>query len=177
MACNSEGVPKYLHWDGKQVFSDPDFLNDQFLYRLGNPIEFPQGTITAFSCKWSFLIEEQDVLTVDTPSISDSYKYAIIEAIRCYSLKEEKNSDGINAWHKLTCTLSHAPNECDYSHSEILIKHEIFKDIEETEIINSYIYTYELWQGNKTVLQRKSFKEMRKDYRKDMIKLFCYPII
>lgn len=175
MPCEKDGVPKYLHWDGRRVFSDIDFLPEQFLYRLGNPIEFPQGTITAFSCKWSFLIEEQDVLTVDIPSISDKYKYAIIESIRSYFLKEEKNSEGSNAWHKLTCSLSHAPNECDYSHSEILIKHDIFSDEAESNLINSFTYTYELWQTNKTILQRKSFKEMRKDYRRDMIKLFCHP--
>ena len=175
MACELEGVPKYLHWDGRQVFCEADFLNEHYLYRLGNPIEFPQGTITALSCKWSLLIHEIDVLTVDIPAIGDSFKYAVVEAIRSYSLKERKNSDETIAWHKLSCALSHAPKECDYSHSEILIKHDIFEDYEETRKINSFIYTYGIWQTNKTVLQRKSFKEMRKEYRKDIIKLFCLP--
>jgi len=180
MPCDKEGVPEYLHWNGRQVLRDADFLNDQFLYRLtngGNPIEFPKGTYTALSCKWSFLIQQEDVLTAEKDFIADSYKYAIIEGIRNYFLKREKEFDGSNSWHKLTCVLNHDPKECDFSHSEILIKHEIFSDEAESELINSFLYTHTIWQEDKPVLKRKSYKEICKDYRKDIISIFCHPLV
>lgn len=180
MSCNSPNVPHYLHWDNRQVFSAADFLPEQHLYRItlnGNPIEFPAGTITAYSCKWSILINEEDLFKVDNPPIGNSFKYAIIETIRAFELKREKQDGNNRGWHKLTCSLHHNPNECDYSHSEINIKHEIFQDELETNLIFREIYTYQIWQAEEAMLQSdgKFFKNLRKDYRKDMIKLFCLP--
>lgn len=178
MVCTADGVPEYLHWNKRQVYKDADFLNDQLLYRLtnsGNPIEFPQGTYTALSCKWSFLIEEKDVVTAERDFIADSYKYAVIGVIRNYSLKRQKEFDGENSWHKLTCEFNHDPKVCDYSHSEILIKHDIYRDEAESQLITSFLYTYHIWQNDKPVLKRKSYKEICKDYRRDMISIFCHP--
>jgi len=178
MACTLEGVPEYLHWNDRKVLKSEDFLNEQKLYRLtngGNPIEFPNGTYTALSCKWSFIIDEKDVLSAERDFIADSFKYAFIEPIKGYSLKREKEFDGANSWHKLSCVCSHDPKECDFSHSEILIKHDIYRDEAETELINSFLLTHTIWQEGKPVLKRKSYKEICKDYRKDIIALFCHP--
>jgi len=180
MSCRSPNVPPYLHWDNKQVFSEADFLPEHRLYRItlnGNPIEFPMGTYTSLSCKWSFLIREEDVLTIDDPPIGDSFKYAFIQSLRGYFIKKEK-SDGSNlGFHKLTCVFNHAPKECDYSHCEVNIKHEIFSDEDENCLINSFTYTYQVWQSGAALLSRKTsfYKTFAKDYRKDMIKLFCLP--
>lgn len=182
MSCNSPNVPEYLHWDNKQVFSEADFLPDHHLYRItlnSNPIEFPAGTITAYSCKWSILINEEDLFKVDNPSIGNTFKYAIVETIKAFELKREKIDGNNTGWHKLTCSFLHNPNDCDYSHSEINIKHEIFSDEAEANSNFKETYTYEVWQKEAALLQASGsfFKTLRKDYRKDMIKLFCLPEI
>lgn len=182
MSCNSPDVPKYLHWDNKRIFSEADFLPEHHLYRItldGNPIEFPLGTITAYSCKWSILINEVDLFKVDNPPIGNTFKFAIISTIKAFELKREK-TDGSNlGWHKLTCRLMHKPNDCDYSHSEINIQHEIFQDQFETILLFHEIYTYEIWKADDAILQAGGsfYKNLRKDYRKDMIKLFYLPLI
>ena len=180
MSCKSPNVPQYLHWDNRQVFSEADFLPGQQLYRItlnGNPIEFPAGTITAYSCKWSILINEEDLFIVDNPSIGNTFKCAIVHTIKAFELKKEKMDGNNLGWHKLTCSLLHKPNDCDYSHSEINIKHEIFEDELNVNSIFNEIYTYEVWQNEAALLQAGGsfFKTLRKDYRKDLIKLFCLP--
>jgi hypothetical protein len=73
----------------------------------------------------------------------------------------------------------HKPNDCDYSHSEINIQHEIFQDQLETILLFNEIYTYEIWKADDAILQAGGsfYKNLRKDYRKDMIKLFYLPLI
>lgn len=181
MSCELPNVPEYLHWNDRPFYTDADFLPKHHFYRLtlnGNPIEFPSGTITAYSCKWSILISEEDLFKVDNPSVGNTFSYAIISTIRRYELRnEKKEGNHIVGHHKLVCTLLHKPNECDYSHCEINIRHQIFSDV--GEIIPSFdqIYTYEIWQAKAALLQgdNKFFKNLRKDYRKDMIKIFCLP--
>lgn len=65
MSCELPHVPAYLHWNGRPTLPDSDYLPEHRVYRLvfsgkekGNPIEFPEGTYTSLSCKWSLLINE-----------------------------------------------------------------------------------------------------------------------
>jgi hypothetical protein len=178
MACHSELIPAYLHWNERQIYLDVDFLHDHRIYRIGNPIEFPSGTITAWSCKWSNFINEEDVLRADDPPVGDEYKYAIVQAIRNYFLKIQKTEGANLGWHKLTCTFIHTPRDCDYSHCEILIVHSIYQEENEETLINSWTYTHQIWQAKEALLQKDGFyKTLRKDYRKDLIGLFIYPLI
>lgn len=180
MSCNLPDIPEYLHWNNRQIYTHQDFLPNHKIYRLtsdGNPIEFPQGTITALSCKWSFLIEEEHILKVDVPPVGNGFKYALGQAINDYFLKRERN-DGNTGWHKLTCMFNHDPKVCDYSHIEVNIVHEIFEDEAEQTLIHKFVYTYQIWQNNNNLLQGKAqfFKNLKKDYRADLIRVFCNPI-
>lgn len=187
MSCNSQDVPVYLHWNNRSILTDSDFLDEHCVYRLvfsgkeyGNPIEFPQGNYTALSCKWSLLIQQEHVLTIDVPPLGDVYRYAFVQSFREYLIKGQKNDGGSNlGWHKLTCVFNHDPKECDYSHCEINIRHEIFEDEDESTLIDRFVYTYQIWQNREALLQSKNsfLKTLAKDYRKDMIKLFCLPAI
>lgn len=177
MACTSSIIPPYLHTNDRPVLPNDAFLDDHRIYRLGNPIEFPNGTYTAFSCKWSHLINEADVLIADDPPVSNHYKYAFVEALKAYRLKVEK-TDGDNlGWHKLTCELEHIPTECDYSHCEVYIRHSIFSSEDEVELLNSWFCTYEGWIAKEYILQGKTtfYKTLRKDYRAQVIALFPHP--
>lgn len=177
MECPSLTIPEYLHWNARKTYEDIDFLNDHSIYRIGNPIEFPSGTITAFSSKWSFLINQKDILVADDPPVGDDFRYAKVDELRSYLCQENK-IDGANiGWHTLSCTFCHSPKECDYSHTEILIKHRISSDKNLDNIIQTYLYTYAIWQQNGALLQNKNafYVKLRKDYRRDLIRLFCYP--
>ena len=154
-------------------------MADHILYRLKagatNPIEFPGGITTAYSCKWSFIIEVDDLFNVENPVGVDAYELAIVSALRTYVLKKEKIDGNQIGWHKLTCSFLHKPIDCDYSHCEINIRHEIFDDVIETNCMYSEIYTYELWSEAILNSDTKFYKLLRKDYRKDIIRLFNNP--
>jgi len=178
MPCQTEGVPEYLHWNGCQVYNDSDFASEDSLYRITenpNEIEFPSGTITALSCKWSQLIAESDIFKV--PPFGKTYKYAVIQSLRDFSLKRVKDNGDNTGCHKLTCELEHIPEECDYSHCVILIKHEIFSNELENELVATFCYSYEIWQNGNPLLKSKSkyYKQLRGDYRLSMIKIFSLP--
>lgn len=172
MACNSPLIPQYLHWNNREIFDSNRFENDHKLYRLGNPIAFP-NTTTAFSCKWSFLINEEDVLNSNYPPISDDFRYAAVQSLKEYNLTRENTEHENLKWHRLSCVLKHLPAECDYSHCEVLIRHQIWNS--EQQLLFDQIYTYDMWQTGNLLLQGKGFyKIIRKDYRKEIIQLFCY---
>ena len=175
MPCTSILIPQHLHWNDRKVYNDEDFKDTQCLYRLGNPIEFP-STITAYSCKWSFLIKENDVLIAQDPIRFTDYRYAIIKEVRNYSfvILNDIDKDNLN-WHKLTCFFKHQPDDCDYSHSEINIKHQVFQDENQKNEIHSFLYTYNNWKD--AMLNKKGswFKKLRNDYKTHLIRLFCYP--
>ena len=182
MCCNAPHDHAYLYRNNRPTFLDLAFLNDHRIYRLyfsgkeGNPIEFPGGTYTALSCKWSFIIREEHVLSVDFPPVGDAFHYALVEAIRNILIKGQKNDGGnYPGWHKLTCFFNHDPKDFDYSHCEINIHHEIFEDEAEQHKIDDVIYTYELWNNGENLLPSKNkfLKELVKNYRKDIIKTFC----
>lgn len=177
MNCNSEKIPQYLHWNDRPLFADNDFLPEHNLYRVGNPIEFPSVT-TALSCKWSFLIQEEDVLRADDPPLGDDFRYAKVRELRSFFLPPREKLEGENlGWHKLSCIFLHKPNACDYSHCEILIRHQIFENQDAINLREEHIWTYQSWIDKQTLLQKKGsfYGNMRKDYRVEIIKLFCYP--
>ncbi len=181
MPCDQPHVPHYLVWDGTTMFDDSDFTDDHNLYRLyfegKNPLEFPAGIVTALSCKWSFLIEENDILVVDDGILGDRYTTAVVGQLRQYYRKEQKTDGNNLGWHKITCVLNHAPLDCDRSHCEVLIKHEIFNDpVIETDVCKIYtqIYTHSIWRNENPILKEKGsfYKNLRSNYRVDMIKFF-----
>jgi hypothetical protein len=175
MPCTSTLIPDHLHWKNRKVYCDADYDNSHFLYRLGNPIEFP-STVTAYSCKWSFLIDEEDVLLAQDPLRYNDYRYAIVKEIRNYSFfRINTNDPKKTRWHKLTCFFNHSPEDCDYSHSEINIKHQIFEDENQQQEIECFYYNYENWKDALLNKNGAWFKQLRNDYKTHMIRLFCYP--
>jgi hypothetical protein len=160
--CADPQVPPYLHYhlDNPNTPLHPPeaFLDEHKLYRAGNPIEFPSGTITALSCKWSYLIAEGDVLK--TPPPATAFCFAFVHQIRGYRYLIQKTEGEHLGWHELTCCLQHQPQACDYSHCEILICHCIYQDEAGTEKHWEAVYAHSDWPTallNKGGLFSKNF--------------------
>lgn len=178
MPCTSDNIPEYLHRNNRDILSPEHFESEHKIYRLqliNNPIEFPH-TLTDISCKWSLLINEEDLMVYrGNPEIYDSYKYNFVKSFIEFSLKSEIVAGNFIGWHTLECILSHKPEECDYSHCVIDIRHKYYKDEKEAALAGEWHYTYDLWQQGKTALQQGALKQLRKDYRRELISLFYLP--
>lgn len=173
MACNDPTIPHYLRWDGCTIYSTTNFEDEDRIYRVGNPIEFPSVT-TALSCKWGKIIKEVDVLK--TPPLGQNdFCFSFVKEIRSFSLIRENVNGNHIGWHKLTCVLNHDPTPCDFSHCEILIKHQIYNNKGCSGIPSfNQTYTYADWSNKRCILQKKKnnfMKSLRKAYRLEMIKL------
>jgi hypothetical protein len=172
MPCDKPFIPQYLHRNERPFLND--FQGDERFYRIGNPIEFPRGTYTDFSCKWSRLINEADILLADDPPLGDDYRFALIGDIWNYSCIEEKIDGDYKGWHYLTCLLKHKPEECDYSHSVVLIRHTIYNNPQKELELHSWVCTHEGWQKEEYVIQkdRSFYKRILKTYRSNIIAIF-----
>ena len=179
MPCH-ESIPEYLHRNNRPKFSSEEYLNDHRLYSVqskGNPVKFP-NTLTAISCKWSAIIKEEDVLKSNEPPIGNDYKFAIVQEVREVNVSIEKRDNGTQeGWHTLSCVIEHSPEECEYSHSEILIKHVYVSDVTGEEVKTEQIITYDDWVSKKTILTKGNaiISQLKGNYRLELIKLFCYP--
>lgn len=178
MKCDKENIPPYLHWNEKRIFESHRFRYFHSLYRIksiGNPITIPEAWGNAISCRWSKLIKKKDILLQPYSQLGNDYNFVFIEEIKKYykkrHLRDERHEyAGV---HVLTCVLAHSPLACDYSHCEILIRHRVFK-IGETKPYFDETYTHRSWEEKTAMLKRlggKFFKDLRSDFRVDMIKL------
>ena len=61
-----------------------------------------------------------------------------------------------NERHILQCKLIHTPDECDYSHIEILIRHRIIES--NGNIRHDEVYSYKDWVENKALLKKNKSK-------------------
>ena len=177
MACNLPNAPVYLHWNDRKILDETAYQDEQKLYRItetNNPIEFPGGNITSLSCKWSHIIEVEDIFLVNEPKLGNFYRTSTVLSIRNVNLKREKTNGENLGFHVLVCSFSHKPEDCDYSHTEINITHKIYSDELETKLKFEKTYSYELWQSGEALLKSsgKFYKELRKDYRTELIKIF-----
>lgn len=177
MKCDCQEIPTYLHWNFRITHSDKDYLSFHKLYRLkqiGNPIEIPAKWITAISCRWSKFIKKNHILLQPIKKLGDDYDFVFVRELRTYERKRElSEKHELNGIHSLTCIFKHSPLPCDYSHTEILIRHRVYRP-EEKEPFFDETYTYESWANETAQLKRgKSifFKDLKKDFRTDMIKL------
>lgn len=181
MKCNNPHVPKYLHKNSKRSFRDKDFLYFQKVYRLkkaGNQIEIPEGSINAISCRWSKLINKEHIaIPLEDPnSTFTDYMFVYVQELKTYKKIGifEQQGHGLAGQHQLTCEMFHRPEICNYSHVEILIRHRIYRIGEKAPYFDK-VYSYEDWQSCTAELRKsggKFFKEFRKQFRLDMIKLF-----
>ena len=177
MSCDSKVIPAYLHWATKKTYKQEDFYYFHKLYRIkskGNPIDIPAQWLTAISCKWSRLIKKKHILIQPEKKIGDDYDFVFIKEVKKYERKDIlRDNHEFKGVHKLSCVIIHKPEPCDYSHSEILIRHRIYRE-EEIEPFFDETYSYESW-AKETALLKKSnarfFKDLKKDFRVDMIKL------
>lgn len=182
MKCNNPQVPKYLHKNSKRVFKDKDFLYFQKVYRLkhaGNEIEIPAGSINAISCRWSKLIKNKHIIMAleDPKSAYTDYMFVFMQEIRDYQKIGvfEQQGHNLAGRHELTCEMFHKAEDCNYAHVEILIRHRVYRNGETTPYFDK-VYSYEDWENSTAELRKSSgkfFKEFRKQFRLDMIKLFA----
>src|SRR5260221_8096205 len=182
MKCDNKNVPSYLHWNERKVFGDKDFLHYHRLYRLKsvkNPIEIPDKYANAISCRWSKIIKKQHI-TIEPPKPRYSdYDFVFLQEIRNYKKIGvlENHEHEYSGRHVLTCVLHHDPLNCDFSHSEILIRHQVFRNGIEQPIFDE-VYTHSAWVDRTALLNReggKFFKGLKKAFRLDMIKLISIP--
>lgn len=177
MKCDNKEIPFYLHWNNRKTFEDKDYYYFHKLYRIKpkeNPIVIQPAWINAISCKWSKLIIRNHIILEPDIKIGDEYDFVFIEEIRKYQKKSILNeTHEFNGTHVLSCILKHTPLPCDYSHSEILIRHRIYKNNKTTPYFDE-TYTYDSWANKTAMLKRmkiKFFKDLKNDFRVDMIKL------
>jgi hypothetical protein len=177
MKCDNQEVPPYLHWNNRSTYEDKDYYYFHKLYRLkakGNPILIPEKWINAISCKWSKLVKQKHIMLQPDKKIGDEYDFVFIKEIKSYErinvLKDDHEYTGV---HVLSCILKHNPLPCDFSHSEILIRHRVFKNEESVPFFDE-VYSYESWESQTAMLKKmksKFFKDLKSDFRVDMIKL------
>lgn len=163
MACTHLDIPKYLHYnENRKVYAEVDFKRKNPLYRtgnseMGNPINFP-FTSTSISTSWDKLIELKDVLRVlkaHNPNTSDNHVYfGYPDEIKQYKLEQECEEGTYKGIHVLTTVIKHSPEKCNYSHSEILIKHSYFENSEPKTVI----IEHKDWD-------KSLFRKVKKDYK------------
>ena len=185
MKCDNLNVPTYLHWNEKETLLDKDFLYYHKLYRLknsrSNPIEIPEKYANAVSCRWSKLIKRKHIVIPleNKDSNFQDYDYVFLQEIRNYKKTGilDNNQHQYSGKHVLTCELSHSPENCNFSHVEILIHHQVYSDNTNQPIFDQ-VYSYQEWLEKKAMLNReggKFFKGLKKAFRLDMIKLISRP--
>jgi len=181
MKCDDPNIPEYLHWNARNEFSPSDFFYYHKLYRRkpnNNPLEIPAAWVTAISCRWSRIVKKKHITHPADSRLGDDYNFVFVKKVRRYKLvKTYEDPHEYNGVHVLTCEIFHRPNNCDYSHSEILIRHRIFQNGEQSPMFDE-VYTHESWE-NKTALLKKLggrfFKDLKSDFRLEMIKLISIP--
>jgi hypothetical protein len=174
MACSTIGIPPYLHYSEgeRKKYKPNNFRSYHLAYRTGfeerksNPIEFP-NSLTAFSVCWSKLIERSDVLfTVrsnakNPESMGNHVYFGKIGLIKDIWIKgyfdarinKEAKHPG---YHVIEPEFSHTPMECNYSHSEIMIKHSYHLDGK----LNIEIITKKQYEDRKCALRKKINKDV-----------------
>lgn len=182
MKCDSKNVPSYLHWNYRKAFNTEDFLYFHKLYRLKaekNPIEIPDQWANAVSCRWSKIIKKKHV-TIEPPKPHyNDYDYVFLQEIINYKKTGilDNQQHQYSGKHVLTCVMHHDPLYCDFSHCEILIRHQVFKESVEQPIFDE-VYTHKAWEEKTALLNKeggKFFKGLKKAFRLDMIRLICRP--
>ena len=179
MRCSDPRIPEYLHfYDGRKIFESRAFCYYHKIYRISfkdNPIDIPEKWITAISCRWSKLIKKNDVVKTSLTKGND-YHFAFVKEVKNYKRSWVLNdiSQDLNGKHEITLKILHSPIPCDYSHSELLIVYKVY-DLNESKVIFEEICDYDSWSSESALLKRKKgkfFKEIKKDFRIDMIELF-----
>lgn len=175
MECNNPQIPDYLDRNFRSALPKSKQWYFHKAYRDipegANEIDFPGGRINAISCKWSKLIKRLDIPKVE-PYSSD-YRFAYFKEIFSFSLARQfVDQTDYTGTHVLCCTIEHTPQECNYSHIEILINHKIF-DLDTGKEKYDHTYTYHEWENGTPLLKRgnRFFKMLRSDFRLALIKV------
>lgn len=178
MSC--EGIPEYLIRKSKPKLNmDQDADPQDNIYRIkkkGNPVEVPGGKIAGLSCKWSKLIKEEHIPLYYSESIGDDYRYNIVEEIRKHKVEDYNEHE--DEFNRITCLLKHVPEDCDYSHVEIDVRHQVYKGDENGKLLSDDAIDYDCWVNKCARLPKstsKFYKSLRSKYRADLIILFPLP--
>ncbi len=169
MGCSIDGIPKYLYFStNKKVYKPKNFRFYHLLFITGfkerhNPIEFPY-TLTAISVCWSKLIFSGHVLSVvkalasNPDSRGDHVFFGRVKRIKKFNVEGVCDSIECKGRHTLTTEIIHTPIECNYSHSEILIKH-VYLAGNKT---NVEIVSKEQFDKKKCLLRKNAHKDFFK---------------
>jgi|GEM_PF-5796805 len=166
MECSEKDIPRYLHYsENKKIYHNRYFKFYHLLFRTGfkekdNPIEFPL-VITSFSVCWSKLISAKDVLKTvkenakNPDGMGNHTFFGRINTINKIIIKENYSDSQYSGEHIVSVAFKHSPVECNYSHSEILIKHQ-YNDNGERKIET---IEYDAWANKKCLIRKKSHKD------------------
>jgi hypothetical protein len=177
MECTSHQIPEYLDRNNRQPLGKWWLWYFHKAYRdidaNGNEISFPGGRINNVSCKWSKLIQKQDLDKVQP--FSKNYRFSYLNEIFSLQITSVYNENHErNGKHVLSCKIVHTPDPCNFSHIEILINHKIFDLTSGVKVFES-TYSRDDWENKTAVLRRydnKFFKQLRKDFRIKLTTIF-----
>lgn len=184
MACSN--TPTYLHYNSteKKLYKSSHFQWFHRLYRTGfknipdkvNPIEFPDKS-TSISVCWSKLICQKDVLNTvrneaeNPDAVGNHVYFGIKYKILKLKLEHSNTNNGLyKGLHIISPIIKHSPNECNYSHSEILIQHTYpYGSVIKTEILTEENWDKSLFKKfKKGHMEKAFFRQLNLEYRTDM---------
>jgi hypothetical protein len=135
---------------------------------LSNPLEAigADKMNTGYSVCWSKLIKHTDVLDTvlaANPKLGDTVFFGKVGLFKKVVIKKNCNEGSFKGEHVVRFVLKHSPEECNYSHTEILIKHNYYENGQK----RSKILQYKDWSTSlfKTGKPPLFYKELRAAYR------------
>ncbi|MDI1353874.1 MAG: hypothetical protein PSX36_03075 [bacterium] len=184
MACLDSKIPKYLHYSEKKrpVLSQSRFKINQILFRTGfkekvNPIELPPSNPTSISVCWNKLIQLNHVLfTVKSgaknpDNLGNRVFYGFVGEVKRFNLERTCLSGIYTGPHVISLTIRHDPLPCNYSHTEILIRHSFY----ESNKLKSVIIEHSAWKSSLFKMvkgeDKKFFKDLELNFRADVVHL------
>lgn len=184
MACLNSKIPTYLHYtpNKRPVISQSKFKRNDILFRTGfkeknNPVELPPSMPTSISVCWNKLIQLKHVLLTvksgakNPDNLGNHVFYGFVREINCFKLEKNCESGIYMGLHSLTLVIRHDPLPCNYSHTEILMKHTYHKNNQ----LKSVVIEHSEWKNSlfKTSKgeDKKFFKELELNFRADVIHL------
>ena len=171
MGCTHPDVPTYLHYDvSKKIYPNWRFAFWHYIFRTGyrarpNPIETDKMR-SGYSVCWSKLINHHDVLKTvlaANPNLGDAVYLGSVKDVKKIKVETECTDGDYQGKHIVKPLLVHSPEECNYSHAEILILHSYN---EQGKFITKTI-KYKDWESSifANGKPKPFFKKLRNDYR------------
>lgn len=171
MGCSHPDVPSYLHYTlGKKIYPNWRFSFWHYIFRTGhrerpNPIQ-TDTMRSGYSVCWSKIINHIDVLKTvlaSNPTLGNAVYFSKVSDIKGISVEVECTEGDYKGKHTVKPLLVHSPEDCNYSHSEILILHSY----NERGVSVTKTIKYEDWETSLFAKGKPTafFKQLRNKYR------------